>query len=364
MITFCLTRLFESFGKPTTILANNGTNYLSKQLRKFFTERGIRIVFSLPYRQEKNGLCEKTNDTLITGIRLVLTDKPKLKWTSALELVLMTINDRPHDVTGFSPRFLHLGTTIECQPPPTLSLKDARRLATERSGAVQKKRAVEHAARDEHISYDVEDLVKFRLASNYPTRNKFTPCFGGSCRLVERIGHETYVLDELDDISGEPIRRLTLQASRLAKYYVKDVTEIGVHFIQVVHENEYRLYSCPLDDKFSRAQDVITRIRDVFDELYTTSGYPKLDDIDIHTLYGEVASTFKDESPNDRSILFQRFDTTLTNQNLTMAEGGRPDLSDNLAHPILAMIGRSAITSWRATTRNVIFTALANPVTT
>ena len=221
VITF-MNRLFESVGKPKTILVDNGSNYTSKHLRRYLNDRQIRIVFSPPYRPEANGLCEKTNDSLITGIRLALTDKPKLKWSSALEVVLKTINDRPHDVTGFSPRFLHFGTTAEGQPLPTLSLEDARRLSTERSLDAQKKRAEEHASKHEHIAYSVGDYVKYRLASNHPTKNKFSPCFVGPCRIVDRVGHETYVLDELDQLTGEPTRRMTQHASKIAKYYVRD----------------------------------------------------------------------------------------------------------------------------------------------
>ena len=239
VITF-LTRLFESFGKPTTILADNGTNYVSKQLRKFLTERGVHIVFSPPYRPEANGLCEKTNDTLITGIRLALTDNPRLRWTSALDHVLKTINDRPHDVTGSCPRYLHFGTTAEGQPPPTQRLEDARRLATERSHNAQVKRAEEHALRHEHLAYSVGDFVKYRLAPNHPTKNKFSPYFVGPCRVVEWVGHETYVLDELDPISEEPTRRVTQHASKIAKYYVRkdeNVSEIHTNNLRAVCES-------------------------------------------------------------------------------------------------------------------------------
>ena len=243
-----LTRLFEPVGQPKTILVDNGTNYSSKQLRKFLNDRQIRHIFSPPYRPQANGLVEKTNDSLITGIRLALTDKPSMKWAIALNVVLQSINDRSHDVTGFTPRYLQFGHTVDGHPIPNTSIEDARRLATQRSRQAQAKRAEAHASKHEHIAYNVGDYVKYRLAPNHPTRNKFSPYFVGPCHVVERIGHETYVLDELDPITGEPTRRQTIHGSALDRYYVRsDASDNTNYTIDLVVDNEPRVDLPALD---------------------------------------------------------------------------------------------------------------------
>ena len=188
-----------------------------------------------------------------------------MKWAIALNVVLQSINDRSHDVTGFTPRYLQFGHTVDGHPIPNTSIEDARRLATQRSRQAQAKRAEAHASKHEHIAYNVGDYVKYRLAPNHPTRNKFSPYFVGPCRVVERIGHETYVLDELDPITGEPTRRQTIHGSALDRYYVRSVACDNTNYtIDLVVDNELRVDLPALDTTSPTTGHSTKSIKDAF----------------------------------------------------------------------------------------------------
>ena len=178
--------------------------------------------------------CEKTNDSIIKGIRLVLAEKPNIKWSTALETVLLTINDNPHEIPGFTPRFLQFAQTTD-QTLPTIPVEEARRLATERSRKAQIKRKGKHDSKHKTSGFKVNDLVKYRLPSNLPSNDKLTPVFIAPCRVVDKLKDESYRLELLDIKDYSVHRSFTAHSSLLFPYYLRVIDNSNQNVIDCQH---------------------------------------------------------------------------------------------------------------------------------
>ena len=60
--------VIPTFGIPTKILTDRGTNFLSVELCKYFITNGIKKINITPYHPQSNGSVERFNRTL--GMRL------------------------------------------------------------------------------------------------------------------------------------------------------------------------------------------------------------------------------------------------------------------------------------------------------
>jgi len=57
-------RVIETYGRPSTILTDNGTPFRSKKLQAICAKLGIKIIYSKPYSPETKGLIERVNSSL------------------------------------------------------------------------------------------------------------------------------------------------------------------------------------------------------------------------------------------------------------------------------------------------------------
>ena len=88
-------KLVSSGVQPKILITDNGKNFISKNFKSFLKDNDIQHRLISPYHPEANGLVEKANHTLITGIKLHLLDHPKHKWTTALTEVVKNYNRTP-----------------------------------------------------------------------------------------------------------------------------------------------------------------------------------------------------------------------------------------------------------------------------
>ena len=63
------------FGKPSEILSDNEIRFVSKQsfYQRSFNIYGIKVSFSIPYRAQSNGLCERTNRSFFAKSPCIVT---------------------------------------------------------------------------------------------------------------------------------------------------------------------------------------------------------------------------------------------------------------------------------------------------
>lgn len=188
-----LKNLLQSGMKFRRLLTDNATNFTSKELKKFLRENNIKNSFASSYHPQTNGIVEKVNGTLITRLRASIQDKPKRKWSTLLSDVVEQYNNTPHDITGFSPRFLLFG--LDESPTfasPSINIDQARKLAQERTKKSQLKRKEIHDEKHSDLQFEVGDLVTRKIALNHPSLIKTSRRREGPLTITRKLSPVTY----------------------------------------------------------------------------------------------------------------------------------------------------------------------------
>lgn len=103
----CFTQLFSTYGTPCYIHTDQGSNFMSKELKSFLLERNVATSRTTPYNPMGNGQVEKTNGTIWKTITLALQSRnlPQECWQDVLPDALHSIrsllctatNSTPHE---------------------------------------------------------------------------------------------------------------------------------------------------------------------------------------------------------------------------------------------------------------------------
>jgi transposase InsO family protein len=91
------------FGVPKAITVDNGAQLDSKAFRTFCDQIGTNMHFASVRHLESNGLVERTNGVILTGIMRSIFNLPKGKWPEELVKVVWNHNTSVSRSTGFTP---------------------------------------------------------------------------------------------------------------------------------------------------------------------------------------------------------------------------------------------------------------------
>ena len=96
------------YGIPHTLYCDNGATFTSTLFGNFCKHLGIKLVFSSAYHSRTQGLIEKTNNTIQTGLRSFV-DACQDEWPRFLSAVVFAINNTVSASLGYSPNMLVYG---------------------------------------------------------------------------------------------------------------------------------------------------------------------------------------------------------------------------------------------------------------
>jgi hypothetical protein len=77
VILFITEHIIHRFGIPQTLTTDQGTSFVSSQVREFIESYNIRLLNSSPYYAQANGQAESSNKTLIKIIKKKIEDNPR-----------------------------------------------------------------------------------------------------------------------------------------------------------------------------------------------------------------------------------------------------------------------------------------------
>jgi ribonuclease HI len=97
------------FGVPKAITVDNGTQFDSEAFREFCDQIGTKIHFASVRHPESNGLVERANGIIMTGIMKLIFNQPRGKWPDQLIKVVWSHNTTISRSTGFTPFKLLFG---------------------------------------------------------------------------------------------------------------------------------------------------------------------------------------------------------------------------------------------------------------
>jgi transposase InsO family protein len=94
---------------PKAITVDNGAQFDAETFKTFCDQIGMKIQFASVRHPESNGLVERANRVIITGIMKSIFNLPKGKWPDELVKVVWNHNTVVSRSTGFTPFKLLFG---------------------------------------------------------------------------------------------------------------------------------------------------------------------------------------------------------------------------------------------------------------
>jgi hypothetical protein len=90
------------FVVPNAITVDNGTQFDAETFKDFCDRIGTKIHFALVRHPESNGLVERANGIIMTGIMKLIFNQPRGKWPDELIKVVWSHNTTVSRSTGFT----------------------------------------------------------------------------------------------------------------------------------------------------------------------------------------------------------------------------------------------------------------------
>ena len=94
---------------PKAITVDNRTQFDAETFKVFCDQIGTKIHFALVRHPESNGLVERANRIIMTGIMKLIFNQPRGKWSDELIKVVWNHNTVVSRSTGFTPFKLLFG---------------------------------------------------------------------------------------------------------------------------------------------------------------------------------------------------------------------------------------------------------------
>jgi len=84
---FITEHIIHRFGIPQTLTTDQGTSFMSKEVREFAELYKIKLLNSSPYYAQANGQVESSNKILIKLIKMKIEENPR-RWHEVLSEAL------------------------------------------------------------------------------------------------------------------------------------------------------------------------------------------------------------------------------------------------------------------------------------
>lgn len=113
--TKALSALFELYGFPRSIRADNGPPFQGAEFRGFCEGRGVHLDNTIPYYPQHNGMVERYMQLVGKAMKIAWFEKKDFR--AELAAAVRAHNQAPHSVTGAVPEQLMLGRIVRRNLP-------------------------------------------------------------------------------------------------------------------------------------------------------------------------------------------------------------------------------------------------------
>lgn len=110
-----LREIFARFGRPNSITADNGPQFISEDFKSFCIENGIYLNHTIPFWPQQNGEVERQNRSILK--RLTISQNTDKDWQKELQDYLLMYRSTTHTTTLKTPSELMFGRTIVDKMP-------------------------------------------------------------------------------------------------------------------------------------------------------------------------------------------------------------------------------------------------------
>lgn len=107
----CLGQLFCLFGYPSYVHSDRGASFMSLELKRYLTDRGVASSRTTPYHPTGNGQCERVNQTIWRTVKLFLRTykQSENSWETVLPEALHAVRSLLCTATNSTPHERFLG---------------------------------------------------------------------------------------------------------------------------------------------------------------------------------------------------------------------------------------------------------------
>ncbi|XP_055603889.1 uncharacterized protein K02A2.6-like [Uranotaenia lowii] len=212
-----LEALFREHTYPETIRCDNGPPFSSVEFSEYCTSRNIRLVHTIPYWPQMNGLVEMQNQGILRALRIAKVTQTD--WRKALQDYVYMVNTTPHSTTDKAPFELLTGRPVKDLLPSLRTDPNwMRDESTREKDAIRKVKGKIYAderRKAKTSEIEVGDKVMIR---NYEA-GKLEPKFRlEKYTVIEKTGSDTLVANEDGTTYRRPI-------SHLRKFPLQKTTE-------------------------------------------------------------------------------------------------------------------------------------------
>ena len=210
-----LLEIFSRNGLPTTVLSDQGTQFIGYVMKRICERMDIQQIQTTPYHPQSNGTVERFHGTLVPMLRkLCLHDLP---WPDQLKFALYAIRATPNRTIGFSPFEVVHGRKLsspldividEIQPRTTRNVKAVewleellrrvqvvRKQMKQNQKESQRKRKETYDTKSVMRSFKPGDMVLVRLPGMH---GKLESAWGGPYKVLE-VPSELHVVVGMAD---------------------------------------------------------------------------------------------------------------------------------------------------------------------
>ncbi|XP_055588760.1 uncharacterized protein K02A2.6-like [Uranotaenia lowii] len=106
-----LESVFQEQTYPETLRSDNGPPFSSEEFSSYCTQRNIRLVRTIPYWPQMNGLVERQNQGILRALKIAKA--VKADWRDAVKDYVHMYNTTPHSMTGKAPLELLTGRPVK-----------------------------------------------------------------------------------------------------------------------------------------------------------------------------------------------------------------------------------------------------------
>lgn len=225
-------KVFLIHGIPSTILMDNGRQFISNTMKNLFANYHIPNVFYTPFYTPQVNTVERYNKTIITAVSTFIENDHR-SWDTYTTKIQFALNSAVNEVTGYTPSFLVFGRELvscgshyvdaDIEDHIIFAPRDAY---AENRGCLSKifdkvqsalikahsRYSTSYNLRRKNVDFNVGDIVWKRTFYQSNKDNRFSKKLAPKfikCRIIKKKSKLVY---DLEDMEG----------SNLGTWHVKD----------------------------------------------------------------------------------------------------------------------------------------------
>lgn len=212
MVRFLEDEIFLVYGVPTKIISDNGPQFISKLYKDLLEKYKISPKYNAAYHPQHNP-AERINRVVLGSVRAYVGDNHST-WDEAIPKIACAIRTAEHNSAGFSPYKINFGKNMELdgnrlpKSNQTVTIAERcdelgriRKLVKKNLESAYKTYSKNYNLRSSVVNFCPGEVILKKSFHQSSAPDKFSAKLASpfvKCRVREKLGASTYLLENLD----------------------------------------------------------------------------------------------------------------------------------------------------------------------